>query len=286
MITAKNYAAQAMRGLENGVKNLIKRGLVNDAKIATAITNEIKQATHFTVPDGGRLLDTKDLRALVNISFRLPYPVTTIEYYHPISDCKRNLILAIEVPTATQRYVSDEDIANNETSVMVISICESDNVWLVSPVAMLFMEHPELDINNTAIKYYTFTLLPDCVKPMGDAEYEGYVSMSLDDAQPICDFIAALSCTNVGTETHQEAYRDNVKRISKGKLPIYETKTLTLNVTGGKKGGAPGGGSSTPKRQHFRRGYIRHLASGNYWVNACIVGKNRNGRIDKDYVVK
>lgn len=112
------------------------------------------------------------------------------------------------------------------------------------------------------------------------------LTVSKSHITPLCEFIAALSCTNVSTETHQEAYRDNAKRVKQGKLPIYETKTLTLNVTKPGKGSPRGGGSSTPKRQHFRRGFIRHLKSGNYWVNACIVGKGSNGFIDKDYVVK
>ena len=278
MITAKNYAAQAMRGLEGFKELLLTSGdkHIVDAEAIDEVIAYIEQAQHFSVIDGGRLLELKEFKSLLDRPFRLPYPITTIEFYNG----QKNLTLARE-------YI-DADIGDIRIAVYII-MGDGDS-WVIVPLGGILSEKVELADNDTSVVTYGFDCLPEFINSTRNGknfDLEQLRNTVAAHVIPLCEFIAALSCTNVGTETHQEAYRDNAKRISKGKLPIYETKTLTLNVTKSGKGGAPGGcGSSTPKRQHFRRGYIRHLVSGNYWVNACIVGKNRNGRIDKDYVVK
>lgn len=268
MITAKNYAAQAMRGLEAYHRYCVDQKYDQDANNVLMIVNVIRDAHHFVIPDGGLLLEAKDFSIVENIPFRLPYPKITIEYYDKGG---KMVIVAIE----------------KEDRIFVYTVIQkaNSNGWLMSPFATIYDYKITLGETPKKILLHAAECLPQQLKGVNITE-EQATDLAMSNTRSLCEFIAALSCTNVGTETHQEAYRDNAKRISKGKLPIYETKTLTLNVTGGKKGGAPGGGSSTPKRQHFRRGYIRHLASGNYWVNACIVGRDRNGRIDKDYVVR
>lgn len=293
MITAKNYAAQASRYLESLFDTLIKLELPGDANKVSHLIGDINKAVHFAIPDGGFILNTKDFLTLEGRPFRMPYPKITVEFASPDSVVAKHVMVAVEIPKdniLVQSVIGDAG-GEYEIATLVVSIvlmAGGIRDWDLLPTAILMTDRPKISDNGKAIEFFPFRLLPKLMDAMPNkATIEQFVDMNKRHVTPLCEFIAALSCTNVGTETHQEAYRDNAKRISKGKLPIYETKTLTLNVTGGKKGGAPGGcGSSTPKRQHFRRGYIRHLASGNYWVNACIVGKNRNGRIDKDYIVR
>ena len=103
----------------------------------------------------------------------------------------------------------------------------------------------------------------------------------------VLEFCEALMCSNVNAETIQhENKKANKKRVKKGKLPIYDTKILSIEVpvkTSRRQGYDKIEDRSSP-RQHLRRGHIRRLSDGrNIWVNSCVVGSINTGRIDKDY---
>ena len=290
MITAKNYAAQALRYLEYRAIPILKsRGSTGDANNADIMATLIRGATHFVIPDYASLLGTRDFKALSDSPFRLPYPTVTIEFAAPTHAFSKHLIIATETSIANPfiQKVLDGFATESKIAIMVMSMIFAKDHWNIAPTGCIMLDMLDISDDGKTISFFPYRTLPQTLDSHPETDQEEYLIISRAHVTPLCEFIAALSCTNVGTETHQEAYRDNEKRVRQGKLPIYETKTLTLNVTSEKKGGKGGGnGSSTPKRQHFRRGCIRHLASGNYWVNACIVGKNRDGFIDKDYVVK
>jgi hypothetical protein len=289
MITAKNYVAQASRYLESLLDTLIKLELPGDGFRVNHIIGDMKKAVHFAIPDGGFILNTKDFLTLEGIPFRMPYPAITIEFASPESAVAKHVLLAVEIPKdniLVQSVIGDAGGEYEIATVIISMVLLAGGIrdWDLLPTAILMTDRPKISADGKLIEYFPFRLLPKLMDAMPNkATIEQYVDMNKSHITPLCEFIAALSCTNVGTETHQEAYRDNTKRIAKGKLPIYETKVLTLNVTSAKKGGKGGGGSSTPKRQHFRRGHIFKCHGKNTWRNACLVGKNRDGFIDKDY---
>lgn len=110
------------------------------------------------------------------------------------------------------------------------------------------------------------------------------------EALPMMEMCEALTCSNVKIETLQKESRANKKRRKKGKLPLYETKILTVDVHGERRIaalGEDGSGESHSKRsprQHLRRGHIRRLQSDKrVWVQSCVVGARRDGYIDKRY---
>lgn len=105
---------------------------------------------------------------------------------------------------------------------------------------------------------------------------------------PFLELCEALSCKNVVTEPLEPVDTSkNARRIKNGKLPIYETKILTIKapeVVSGKT--SNGGGTHASPRQHLRRGHIRRLPDCNIWVNSCVVGSVENGIIEKSYNIK
>ncbi len=98
MITAKNYAAQAARGLVDYMNDLIRKGAkyTDDVVTIGELAKCIQQAQHFSIPDGGKLLEMKEFSALLDIPFRLPYPIITLEFYGDIGD-KRLILLLVKV---------------------------------------------------------------------------------------------------------------------------------------------------------------------------------------------
>ena len=90
------------------------------------------------------------------------------------------------------------------------------------------------------------------------------------------------------TLTEKQKYNPLKDRpMSEPKVPVYETKVLTIDTgavkkTGTGSGGGDGGGNGRSVRQHLRRGHIRRLKSGNLWVQSCVVGSDKNGIITKN----
>lgn len=74
---------------------------------------------------------------------------------------------------------------------------------------------------------------------------------------------------------------NNVKRVSKGKKPLYDWKIIEIkrSVTADSLGGT----HATP-RGHTRRGHPRKLRSGKtVWVRECMVGDFNKGCVFHDY---
>lgn len=115
----------------------------------------------------------------------------------------------------------------------------------------------------------------------------------------VMQFLCALNCSNVNIsddDVKPSAVKQTMRK-SKGKLPLFTYKVLTVQVgkspTDTVKLNAnqsydedeefiPSG-----KRAHIRRGHPRRYKSGlKIWVNACSVGNKKIGQVDKEYKLK
>lgn len=100
----------------------------------------------------------------------------------------------------------------------------------------------------------------------------------------LATLLMLLSCSNV---SEQDVPISKLKRdrLRKKKLPVFEHKTLYIEDV--KSSRVDRGGTSSPKRQHHRRGHIRRLSNGNQvWVRPCLVGDPALGFVSKDYSFK
>lgn len=77
------------------------------------------------------------------------------------------------------------------------------------------------------------------------------------------------------------------ERICKGKLPLWEWKTVVIEPS--EVGPAPyKGGTHASPREHDRRGHFRtYKKTGRQvWIHNMVVGNKALGRVDHDYVIK
>ena len=119
---AKNYAAQVVKSLDSFIPNYQKFLEKNGDKYfgvevmhLKALQEAIKKAVHFTIPDGGDLLND-NLKGLKSSEIRLPYPSITIECFikddglvnelAPVNIEKR-LIFAAETSSDVMKIVTD-----------------------------------------------------------------------------------------------------------------------------------------------------------------------------------
>lgn len=292
MITARNYAAQAEKGLMEYAQRAKKYGAKIDAGYAESaqrieeFANKIGKAVHFALPDNGRLLNDK-LRGIDGTIVRLPYPSITVEYFcketsftkeRPVSMPKR-LALASEIELDGKMFFD----------IFIADFSAEYKEWV--PQSMGFRMNATETIEGTTegvlVAGEPFILnkgsLNKMISTFGveKAIQNAYHDVE-DEIFSVLELIEALSCSNVKAQLLEPV--DVVKqarRAKDGKLPIYETKILTIPGSSG--GGEHLGGTHSGPRQHLRRGHIRRLPTGNIWVNSHLVGDPNKGRIEKSY---
>lgn len=269
MITAKNYAAQAERGLILFAD--LPEVHEEDRQFAKSLSEIIHDCTHFVIPDDGEIFDD-ELKGLEGKRIELPYESITVEFYLSGKWSHGE-------PGKTIIVATDDGDA---IIVFAASAFSGTDIWTPTAYAMRVPK----DINITGKRSDKMTnsrvVCPGLLEEVGDDESHNHIG-----SFELCleELIEALSCKNISTANHQEVSAVNGKRIKEGKLPFYETKMLVIDTHDSSAGKAGKGGSHASPRQHLRRGHIRRLPNGNIWVNSCVVGNSANGIIRKQYSV-
>jgi len=296
MITAKNYAAQAERGLMR-----LKSETFHDVFV-----DKIKDAVHFAIPDGGKVFDDK-LRGLQGSDIRLPYPLITVEYFvrwggdggalKIVTLCREQTVKEWtqrnpeQVVAASMRGASfvgpDTDYQEDALVLIITAAAKGPGQWMPIPLGVCI----PVSVGRHKVHMYYFYAYPEALETNAkDSEWTsrspiGHVSLCVAE---LCE---ALSCKNVQAMPmpHIDS-KKNAMRIKQGKSPIYETKVLVIDSKHGEHDGARSESDENRSgpRQHLRRGHIRRLPPDHttkIWVNSCVVGSSQDGRIDKSYAV-
>lgn len=301
MITAKNYAAQAEASLRR-ISALNSGRFEISSKNALYLAETIKNSQHFAIPDNGKLFDD-ELKGLDLSNIRLPFPRITVEWFvsKPLGDGKH--------PVPKRILIASENL-----DVGVIFCCGAfalpNGEWGFNPFSLIIkmdndvpFDRPNGEFYHVLFKFadgremeiipsYTQDNFYRAVEDGTITEQECFdvLQDSTSELMGLFEFLEALSCKNVMTEPMEKIdHAKNIRRIRDGKLPIYETKILTINTgynSGEKHDCGIGAGTGKSVRQHLRRGHIRrHQTAGNIWVNSCVVGSSDLGVIDKSYEV-
>jgi hypothetical protein len=316
MISAKNYAAQAERDFLNYSKEISDKIRSNlYARFATAINS----AVHFAMPDNGQIFDDQ-LKGLVGQDLHLPYKQITIEFATTdsyIGDAQSNSLMTVIPSTKSLILASEyegEGLVNFRKAVTerpylegfvktgeydwfyttdrfihVVSFTSGKNLhWSPNPLGVVINGYWT---NDGGVRV---TYLPTEGMVLQAAISNNLlepIALSAHTAvRELLEFLEALTCKNVKESVHQSERKNNAKWVKLGKLPMYETRILTID-TAEKQFTQTGSGENSGRthsspRQHLRRGHIRRLESGNVWVNSCVVGSSANGVLDKTYKVK
>lgn len=343
MISAKNYAAQAEKGLLQYADRLLKNGKTMgqdfslDHYFIHELSKGIGRAMHFVLPDSGRVFND-GLRGISGELIRLPYPEITIEYYTATDNQKidggatipveKRVIYAAEIDlklfekaiAPIGNFFGDkagknaEKIAefhknrDNQVFIHVAAAFFTDGIW--TPCMSIFRLAQDWDESSnrpvSPLKPITENqhgnkiygglgfLCPNLANLIAEEVGEEYMLRGAahditGEVSAMLELCEALSCTNVEAIIHQSAnHKINSKRVKAGKLPIYETKVLTIKPNRDiRETRSTFGYERNGPRQHLRRGHIRRLSSGeNTWVQSCVVGSLLKGHIDKSYEVK
>jgi hypothetical protein len=295
MITAKNYAAQAETGLNWFCEYLELCGCKDDITSVYGIQNTIRESIKFCIEDNGRIFND-GLKALKGNRINLPFKNTCIEYHqhneHGLEDSVINEGYTLERISKVLLICSDIECIsenmpieyNDSIVIAMATFFEKDKRWQLSEAGLIVKKDFFID----GLGLHAFSPIPDYFK-LCQSKYhiseDDRIKSEMPYLKAVFEFLEALSCRNVDQSIYQPASPKNAQRIKSHKLPIYETRFLTIKPT--VKEYAKNGtvSSHASPRQHLRRGHIRRLETGNIWVNSCVVGDATKGIIDKTYKV-
>jgi hypothetical protein len=302
LISARNYAAQAVRGI-----NLYADRTQHDPKyqadvpFVRGMVKDMFAAVHFVLPDDGKFLED-DLRGLHGLKARLPYPKLTLEY-HSSTGCKVVILAAERRPEDVAAALNWKDElaflpAYGDVVILLyyaFSIPAIPGEWYPSPKGIILPSEWEDQTMETPLgfKMRPFAFLPAaCLQVLSDEKIRGKdAAWDGDVLRVTLCFLEALACSNVSTKVLEPVDpKVNRKREAKGKLPFYETKVLVVQAPkiAGQLNVATSddGDKRASPREHLRRGHIRRIEDGRrVWVNSCIVGSRNLGHVGKRYMI-
>jgi len=287
MITARNYAAQAEHDFRKA-SHAFEVARQQDFHILLLNGADfIKQAIHFAIPDGGKIL-MDNLRGIRGEEIHLPFKKITVEFFYDKYSQETSDIDDL----ISSKYLILAEEFENEISVVTCQFDNKKKKWGMQNVAIF------IPINWDSDKGKTFDGLDgvgcrsmSLTNPSDvDSDEFQFTSLVASITAPsILALIEALSCKNVGTESINRIDQTKAdKRVRAGKLPFYETKILTVETNyESKVSNRTIPTDRAVVRQHLRRGHIRrHPTAGNIWVNSCVVGHPELGVIEKQYKVR
>lgn len=137
--------------------------------------------------------------------------------------------------------------------------------------------------------FITFPARSMLVGQSPDEALEALYIDTIDEMRVSYEFLAALNCSNVGTQEVAAPKALNARRVKKGKPLFFPYKLLDLAVSSGGPGSSAGGTHASP-RTHLRRGHLRHLGEARgskvLWINATMVNTKAGQPVSQVYKVK
>lgn len=233
-------------------------------------------AQKFILPDGGRLYDDPEYRALdENEPLRLPFPVIALEYLRT-GKCEEGKERSSKAIVLAREHIVNID----KHVIVVLPVCWFDKmmVWVPFPEIVLPVTN-YIDRNIICEKGSKYVPI---------RAYSNNKHIGLDDysneLRALLSFINVLHCSNVRMERAES--RTKLTRTSKTALPFDSYYVLKIENT---RTESASSGNSTHRspREHLRRGHIRRLQTGvRVWVNAAIVCAGKGaGIVKKDYTL-
>lgn len=261
-----NYCRQMVKQFSNtiAIPNFPEenRGILSHAI-------DLAQASQkFLLPEGGRLYDDPEYRALDESEpLRLPYPFIALEY-------TRRCHAANEEGFKSTKAILFAREMDDAIVLMPVMWVDHMGTWGPAPEAAI----PRIGYLDRATVFGGYTAIK-----IQRADDRIPLSDYADEAGALLCFLNVLQCKNVHLDRSDP--KKSGKNI-KAALPFDTYHVLTIDVPGKAGDGASTGGHRTP-REHLRRGHIRRLADGRrVWVNATVVSAGHGGVVTKDYAVR
>jgi hypothetical protein len=242
---------------------------INRTILSNAI-NLAKKSQKFLLPEGGRLYDDPEYRALDETEIlHLPYPVIALEYSRadvPVKDDQSKCSKAIVFAREDKEYII----------LTAIVWSDSHKMWAPFP-ELLIPRVNYLDRSNVRNGRVA-------IKATARRSAVGWLSELCDEMGALLCFLNVLQCKNVRAERSEPK---KIHQFIKSAIPFDDYHILTIDSPNTENCRQATKGTHRSPREHLRRGHIRRLSDGRkVWVNATVVAAGRScGVIKKEYAL-
>lgn len=236
--------------------------------VASHLIDLVKASQKFLLPDGGRLYDDPELRALDESELLcLPFQFIALEWSR--ARVTGHLEHQTELSSKGILFARQRD---DVIIVRPVAWSDADGTWVPMPECAIPRTHylgRNADGRTTIKAQFSSSMFPP----------EDY----MDELGTLLCLLNVLQCKNV----HLEQSRPKKGGKVKSALPFDSYHVLMIDSPAQAGSGTPTGGHRSP-REHLRRGHIRRLAdSRRVWVNATVVAAGRGaGVVTKDYALR
>lgn len=269
-MTPGNYSIHFMEWVEKTRPIQPPRVANNLSKICEGL----RDSQHFLLPDGGELLEKRNLSLFGEFSIRPPYPYVAVEF--PVmGDAEGGY------EKASRRIILVEDIAI-AGHVRVIPLAYHDAVreWH----ADVHIELPYLDWFDPSTNSLKLTGIEHLFLDSPREQLQRILWDHTLELYAYFGMCAALQCSNVATEETEVSPKLNKRRVSRGRQPFFTYKTLTLGDERAR--GTSYCATDRTIRSHLRRGHIRRFNSNRMtWVRPAVVHGRSEGFVHKEYAL-
>jgi len=189
---------------EVAIPFLEEHGFVNDVAVMRAYETLIKSAKHYSLPEGGRLMEITDFRVPFKNGFVLPEKSITIDYSDGEEDKRFVLCVSIGLEEC-RNLVHDESIVAriidsgaDHLTIIVQFICD-DDVYVCNPMAAI-LSNKCISESMEEIEFMPFPMLAGYMNLLSEDSRDSHYECCSDVTEEV--FVAyelgiALSCHNV-----------------------------------------------------------------------------------------
>lgn len=292
-INSLNYCAKAIESFAN------RPEVEADKLFMEWLIEALSMAEVFILPDGGQIIEGVKPAEYTDL-FRIPYPVTALEYKAQIDDdlpddqeaCPERIALCLTPSSKPIRELAEVmtlPLTSDDEGFYVLSIYFVEGgIWNVVPCLCPvktdaatvkqgaksgIMVKPVMMPYITGAKVYA-----QLAQRVGQAEMSRTMHNDyLDELNAAMSFAATMNCANVQSEKIEASKKLNAKRAKKGKpqLPDFHILNIDPGVAFSDNSQNTGHSSSGSKRPHLRRGHIRRLKHKVVWVNSAVIGSGK-----------
>jgi len=224
----KETIEEVLSDIQGIADQMKETGYNNDATIVNAYCDLIKTAKHYSLPEGGRLMEITDFTVPFKNGFILPQKCITFDYKN--NDGGTRFVLCASVSLQDCRgIVNSESVvtaimnSGSESITMVMQFDFYDDDCGINPVTAII---PNNCINDDHLEFIPFTMLRQLAEHLDVKECMKDIT---DDIFVVYELGLALSCQNV-KEVNEQSRRGLVRVVNGENIWYDEIHNLSLVV--------------------------------------------------------
>ena len=206
------------------IPQMIEDGFDNDAQIIAAYQTLILSAKHYSLPDGGRLMEITDFNAMLKNGFVLPGQSITLDYR---DDGDTMFLLCVNVGLDDcSKLISNDSVitkiieSGSKSITIVVQFAFNDDEYGVNPVVAILPNNCITE--DKQLEFIPFTMLRQSADNFNIKQCMSEITA---DIFTVYEFGLALSC---GVDVNKNSKKGFVRNVD-GKN-VWDDSILSLSL--------------------------------------------------------